>query len=57
VNVEKINANGVPETKYYPVKKVFFKDAWKNGEVKLKRFFSDEYKTSEGFRVIKQITD
>lgn len=39
---------------YYSVKKLFFKDAWKNEEVKLKRFFPPEYKSSEGFRVIKQ---
>jgi hypothetical protein len=46
---------GEPIKSYYPVKKLFFKDAWKNGEVKLIRFFSDDYKTSEGFRVVKQV--
>jgi len=40
---------------YYPVKKIFFKNAWKDGEMKLIRFFSDEYKSLEGFRIIKQL--
>lgn len=40
---------------YYAVKKVFFRDAWKDDEVKVKRFFPDTYKTSDGFRIIKQV--
>lgn len=41
---------------YYNVKKIFFKDAWKDGKVRLKRFFPDTYSTQESFRIIKQIT-
>lgn len=49
------DATGELVKEYYPVKKLFFKEAWLNGTMKPVRFFSEEYKSLEGFRVIKQI--
>jgi len=40
---------------YYPVKKIFFRDAWKDGVVKVKRFFPNTYLSDENFRIIKQV--
>ena len=48
-------STGEIEKAYYPVKKIFFKDAWKEDEIKLKRYFPPIYKKTEGFRMIKQI--
>lgn len=48
---------GIVDKAYFPVKKIFFKDAWLSGKVKVKRFFPESYKVSEGFRLIKEISN
>lgn len=40
---------------YYPVKKIFFRNAIINEEEKLRRYIPDTYKVDDGFRIIKQI--
>lgn len=40
---------------YYPVKKIFFRDAIIDDKIKPKRFFPNTYRADEGFRLIKQI--
>ncbi len=54
VNSSYNEETGEVKKEYYPVKKLFFRDAWKNGNVKVIRFFPNTYKSDEGFRVIKQ---
>lgn len=55
IQSSKMDEKGEPIIEYMSCKKIFFKDAWLNGEVKMKRFFPTTYLIADNFRIIKQI--